>query len=163
MRGFFVKIVLRIVVVFLIVVSYVFAADEEKMPLAASTALAKMDQDIAKAKNTAVVILKKTLLEEAKKGHLKTANMIQEKIDELSESPSLSLVGLWTGNGYTYELKENGDVVSSDNNKGKWTIDKSKLLLTFPNCTDAYRLPPKKGVIKGTSSRGADLMMTKAQ
>ena len=157
------KTVLNILVAFLIGVSYVLAAGEEKMPLTASTALSKMEQDIAKAKNTAVVILKKTLQEETKKGNLKTANMIQEKIDELSESPSSSLVGIWTGNGYSYELKENGDVVSSDNNKGKWTIDKSKLLLTFSNCTDSYRLPPKKGVVKGTSSRGADLMMTKVQ
>ncbi len=158
------KRVLSIVVVFLIVVSSVFAADEGKMPLAASTALAKMDQDIVKAKNAAVVILKKTLQEETKKGNLKTANMIQEKIDELSESPSFSLVGLWTGkNGYTYELKEDGNVVTTDNNKGKWTIDKSKLVISFPNIIDSYRLPPKKGVVKGTNSRGQDLMMTKAE
>ena len=150
-------------VVLLIAASHVFAAGDEKMPLTASTALLKMDQDIAKAKSLAVVTLRKSLQEEIKKGNLKTANMIQEKIDELSDAPLPSLIGKWTGNGYSYELSESGDVFASDNSRGKWAIEKSKLVLKFPNCTDTYQWPPKKGMLKGSNSRGASLMLTKDQ
>jgi hypothetical protein len=139
----------------------ILAEEQEKMPSSAKDALTKMDQEIERAKTIAVVTLKRTLVEETRKGNIKTAVLIQSKIDELSV-PSY-ILGKWkeSGTSHTYEITAGGDVISNHGNNGKWTINKSKLSCAFPNGTWTLDLPPKNGVVKGTFSTGLNGNWTK--
>lgn len=146
------KTTLIAIAVFVAAVTGVRGAEQEKMPPAARDALAKMDKEIEKARKAAVVLLKRSLQEETTKGNLKTAVMIQEKIDELSDQ--YSLVGKWKQRGGgEFILKKDGDILVSDGNKGKWTVKNAKLTCEFPNCTMIFELPPKNGALDGTCDR----------
>ena len=155
------KTVLVSAVAFLTVGSCMLAADAVKLPQAAKAALAKMDQDIEKAKNAAIVVLKKALQEETRKGNLPIANMIQARIDELS-APT-SVVGRWKQDGtpFVFEIKDGGDVDDSGGNRGKWTANRSTLSCVFPHGTWTLDLPPRNGVVKGMFSNGIKGSWTK--
>lgn len=157
-----IKIVVCAVAVFLAVGSRLLSGEPDAIPRAAKDALAKMDQEIGKAKTAALLVLKKSLQDEMEKGNLATANLIQEKIDELS--PPSFVPGKWTqeGTSYSYDFKDNGDVIANDGNRGKYKVSNSKVVATFPNGSFVLELPMKDGTVKATWSQGGEFIFKKA-
>jgi hypothetical protein len=154
-----VKILPQLIVVLTVAWPSLALAEKNQLPQMATIALEKMNRDIEAAKREAVDTLKKLQKEEMKKGNLQIANMLQEKIDELSPKLSLqAVVGKWTCGGNKIEIFDNGTATFRDKNKGSWTFDKakSKIVINWDfGHINYFDYPPKNGIMKGFSVDGS--------
>jgi hypothetical protein len=159
-----VKSILCLIVVFTVVWPSLVLAEKNQLPQAANAALEKMNRDIEDAKREAVNTLKKLQKEEMKKGNLKSANLLQDKIDELSANPSLNiLIGKWERKGYSICEFFGDGKASTGERVGFWSLENKKVVVTWDNgYVDTYDYPPINGVMNGVCKDGiTGIIMTK--
>jgi len=148
------------------------------------------DTAVAKARDQALKDLKPIQIAETKKGNLDGAMLVKSKVDELTaEIPKPAaegdlakplppntdprvtlLLGKWkvgvVGGPFlaNREFRENGVIAKSDNSTGKYLIEKDKVIVTWPyGVIDTFRLPPKNGVMEGSSTNGLQMRLEKIE